>query len=231
LRPGGAQVGRFLRLRVADDGCGMDESIQQRLFTPFFTCKGAGRGLGLATLIEIARAHRGGVRVFSEPQRGTIFDVFLPLADMPAGPSAGESGTPAATPPSAARARRLSGHVLIADDEDVLRQSLAQYLTTQGATVHAVADGEAALQQLDATPEIDLLLLDLVMPKVGGLEVLMALRSAGRQTPVILMSGNVEPEINEQLATFAPAVMLAKPFSLAELTELMAEHLPAPSAG
>ncbi len=226
LRPGNARPGRFLRLRVADDGCGMNESTQERLFTPFFTRKGSGRGLGLASLVEIVRTHRGGVRVFSELQRGSIFDVYLPVPPEDAGTPASADSASGTTRPAAGK-RRLSGSILIADDEDILRQSLATFLGSQGLTVHAFADGADALAHLQAGSQTDVALLDLMMPKMGGLELLTALRAAGNRTPVILMTGNVEPEMRERLDQFAPAELIAKPFSLVELVSQITRHLPA----
>jgi signal transduction histidine kinase/CheY-like chemotaxis protein len=224
LRPGGVVAGDFLRLRVADDGCGMDETTQQKLFTPFFSSKAQGRGLGLASLLEIARAHGGGVRVFSEPGRGAIFDVFLPVgSERLATTRAPENIQPVA---ASATERQLHGTVLIADDEEILRQSLKMFLSAQGLTVHDVGNGEDALEFLNSHPETDLVLIDLMMPKIDGIDALTALRSAGRQTPVILMTGHADVVVSDRVAGLEPVVVLTKPFSLAELVRVIGELLP-----
>jgi two-component system, cell cycle sensor histidine kinase and response regulator CckA len=224
LRPGGVAAGNFLRLRVADDGCGMDEATQQKLFTPFFSSKAEGRGLGLASLLEIARAHGGGVRVFSEPSRGAIFDVFLPVgSETPAATHTPENTQPTAASPNE---RPLRGTVLIADDEEILRQSLKMFLSAQGLTVHDVENGEAALAFLNHNPDTDLVLLDLMMPKIDGIDALTTLRSAGRQTPVILMTGHADVVVSDRVAGLEPVVVLTKPFSLAELLRVIGEFVP-----
>lgn len=225
LRPATVAAGRFARLRVADDGCGMEEETQQRLFTPFFSRKAQGRGLGLASLLEIARAHGGGVRVFSEVDRGSIFDVFLPLATS-RHVAAARASDPAA-PGFSSSAPRLSGNILIADDEEVLRDSLASFLRAQGLTVHTAANGEEALAHLTSYPETELVLIDLMMPRLSGLDALTALRASGRSTPVILMTGNADTEIIEHVAPLQPVIVLAKPFSLVELLQHITSALPA----
>lgn len=223
LRPQSQPAGRYLRIRVADDGCGMDESTRAQIFTPFFSRKGSGRGLGLASLVEILRIHQGGIRMFSELQRGTIMDVFFPSPPRvatSAPPPQRQRSTPAGA------TARLVGKVLIADDEETLRQSLATFLGSEGLTVHAVADGQAALAHLRAHPDTHVALLDRMMPKMGGLEVLQTLRAAGQRTPVILMSGNPEIDSERDDGALAPVTAIAKPFSLVELVTAIARHLP-----
>jgi CheY-like chemotaxis protein len=225
LQPtGSCRPGACLRLRVADDGGGMDAPTLAQIFQPFFSRKGAGRGLGLASVWEILRGHGGGVRVFSEAGRGSIFDVFLPLDAT----HAGGAGPEATTPPieTAEANAPAPGHVLIADDEEVLRESLVAFLRSQGLTVQGVGAGDDALAYLHEHPETHLALLDRIMPRKGGFEVLENLRAEGNTTPVVLMSGNPEHEPPEKLAQFGEVASIAKPFSLGELMSLISRYVP-----
>lgn len=228
LRPAIAVPGTYARLRVSDNGCGMDPDTMEKLFTPYLSTKAAGRGLGLASLFEITRGHGGGLRVVSEPGRGTVFDVFLPATMRE------DSLITAATPGHddnrpAAASGVLHAKILVADDESSVRVSLCALLESRGCAVSAVADGEAVLRHVNAHADIDLILLDVLMPRVTGIEVLTMLRAGGNRVPVILMTGHTPMGVDSLLKNLAPVEILTKPFALSELEDAIHQLLPARS--
>jgi CheY-like chemotaxis protein len=208
----------YLVLEISDTGCGMTPEMQARVFEPFYTTKFTGRGLGLAVVHGIVRGHRGGVRVESAPQLGTTFSVAVPTITQPADPL---SRLAPSTAPW-----RSTGVVLVADDEDLVRDVAGTMLRQIGFEVVAVADGREAVHAFAADPgRFDLVLLDLTMPIMSGSEALRAIRQLRPDVPLLIMSGYNEQDTPAAGGDDQPVAFLHKPFSLLTLRDRVHEVL------
>lgn len=209
-----AGPGHYVFFEVEDDGVGMDAATLTRVFEPFFTTKHSGRGLGLATTIGIVRASRGAIEVQSQRGQGTRFRVYLPEAGVPA--RVDDAGAAPATDDA------LTGTVLIADDEPLVREAATSVLSSAGLSVLTARDGiEAVRVFTEHAPEVDLVVLDLGMPDRGGSDALRLMRETVPALPAVLMSGYAESDDIDALN----ASFLAKPFSAAELRRVVRERL------
>jgi len=199
----GMAEGTYASLQVSDTGCGMDEETRAHLFEPFFTTKFAGRGLGLAAVLGIVRAHGGALRVESALGRGTTITVLLPVV--------------AAEPSAPARARRGEGRViLIVDDEEELRRLGARLLTRMGHRPLVAADGEEALEIFRKEPSsIDCVIVDATMPRMNGEETLRAIRGLRPDVPVIVTSGHPTAAVKGRFEGLHVSGFLHKPFDVA----------------
>ena len=218
----GLAPGRYAVLSVTDTGSGIDPAIQHLVFDPFFTTKpvGHGTGLGLSTVYGIVVQLGGAVRLSSEPDVGTTIDVYLPLAERAAAP-APESDLLSATPPGG-EGRTL----LVAEDEPGLQRLVARVLTNAGYRVLMAEDGAAALGLARAHDgDIALLISDVVMPKMGGLELASVLLQERPGMRALFMSGYPQDMGRDELATLSNAVFLAKPFTPRELLEAVQRAL------
>ncbi|MBW2254208.1 MAG: response regulator [Deltaproteobacteria bacterium] len=200
--------GVYVFLEVSDDGVGMDEETQARIFDPFFTTKFTGRGLGLAAVQGIIRAHRGVVLVYSEPGRGTTFKILLPAAEgLRRTPRPEETTLPAAR-----------GWVLLVDDEESVRQVATTMLEVMGLNVVPARDGREALDLFRASPDqFSLVLLDLTMPHMHGDEVYQQMRQLRPKVPVLMCSGYNAQEIRDRFAEKGVDGFVQKPYTFAEL--------------
>jgi CheY-like chemotaxis protein len=184
----------------------MDEATCARVFDPFFTTKPDGTGLGLTVSYRIVTHHRGCLLVESAPGRGTRARMLLPLAPAPI-PHASST----AKGPAAGRATR---RVLLADDEAMLRAALARMLERAGYEVQAAPDGEAAVAELARDPRaFDLVVLDMRMPRLGGVAALERMRALRPDLPCVFVTGYA-PEGDVVVDS---ARVLLKPFTHAEL--------------
>jgi two-component system cell cycle sensor histidine kinase/response regulator CckA len=194
-------------LTVEDDGAGMSADVRAHLFEPFFTTKAdTGTGLGLAVVDTVVRRHDGAITVDSEPGHGAVFRVRLPISH-----GRGEART--AEPPAVAEARaRRHECVLVVDDDRQIRVYLERLLSRAGFRVIIAEDGRAALDELARAPDVSLVVTDLVMPHVGGIELRDELRARGAKVPVLLMTGYAPnaPDHDGEL-------VLSKPFTPQEL--------------
>ncbi|MBL9107257.1 MAG: PAS domain S-box protein [Myxococcales bacterium] len=211
--------GRYAFIAVADDGCGMTAEVQRRVFEPFFTTKPQGRGLGLAVVHGVARGHQGGVRLRSAPGGGTEIEVLLP-AHMSASASVAEPGE-AVEAASPAR-----GVILVVDDERAVRDSLRRSLRRLGHDVVAFETGVAALGYFRREPDaVALVVLDLQMPGMDGVEVLRALRAIRADVRVVISSGYGGPLELRDVPGGDRVRYLSKPYGIHELQVMLRELL------
>jgi PAS domain S-box-containing protein len=211
-RPG-LEAGRYVRMRVADTGTGMDRATLERVFEPFFTTKpkGHGTGLGLATVYGIVTQAGGTIDVYSEPGLGTTISALLPATKQDATPEAAPDGP----------GTDMSGHgetILLVEDEESLREMTRRILAGNGYRVRVAASAEDAVR-LAAEPgrHFDLLLSDMVMPGMLGQEVAARVQAEHPATPVLFMSGYAEPILDARGMTAGHLDLLEKPFTEAAL--------------
>jgi signal transduction histidine kinase/CheY-like chemotaxis protein/HAMP domain-containing protein len=217
-----AHAGRFVRLRVTDNGIGMDSATMGRIFEPFFTTKdvGKGTGLGLATVYGIVKQHEGWLEVNSEPGKGSTFDVFLPASDK----------VPAFAEAEAASAAPVAGGsetILIVEDEPVLRSMARDILEECGYRILEASSGREALDVWNQRAnEIDLLLTDMVMPDgISGVDLVDKLLASQPRLKVVFTSGYTANEVNQKMLARTRASFLAKPYTHAELTKTVRDCL------
>jgi CheY-like chemotaxis protein/two-component sensor histidine kinase len=219
------QPGRYVEIRVSDNGTGMNEETKARIFEPFYTTKeiGKGTGLGLAMVYGIVKQHDGHINVYSELRHGTTFKIFLPVDDK------------AIEEESVAMELHLLGGtetILVAEDEEVLRNLARNVLEGLGYKVLLVENGEEAVKLYEEYGErIDLLLLDVVMPRIGGWEAYEQIRKLRGDVPLIFMTGysseTVQSRFVKQNKSIEElgAVVIQKPYNLDGLGRKVREVL------
>ena len=188
----GLAAGEHLRLRVTDNGLGMDDAVRAHIFEPFFTTKplGQGTGLGLAVVHGVVKESAGAVRVASKPGRGTVISVYLPRADVPVLDAADDASSSPGPQP------RPDGRVLYVDDDEIVSLTAAALLGRAGMAVTCVPDGPAALAALQDQPGRHVAVVtDYNMPGMSGLALAEALRDTAPGLPVIIISGLVTDEL------------------------------------
>jgi CheY-like chemotaxis protein len=203
-------AGTFAMLEVADNGSGMEPETLERLFEPFFTTKFSGRGLGLSALRGILKGHHAGIRIDSEPGKGSTFRIYFPVSATTV------TAVSDAKPPSPAPSQQ--GTILLVDDEPAVRASTAAMLNELG---HEVVEAEDGLQALELyqgrLKEFTLVLLDLTMPRMSGHETLRELRKLNPDVKVILCSGYHEQEALREIRRDDLIGFLQKPFRYSDL--------------
>jgi len=207
----GVAPGPYARIEVADTGQGMTREVQARIFEPFFTTKeqGKGTGLGLSVVHGIIASYRGHISVQSQPGRGTTFTILLPLA-------ADEAPAPA-TPGSLPDLPRGTERILVVDDEPAIRSALESILASLGYRAVACGGAEEALERLRTDPQpFDLVVSDMTMPRITGLELARELRRIRPGLPVILCSG-YSAEIQAGRLEEEGWAFVPKPFAIPQL--------------
>lgn len=219
-----------LRLRVIDDGCGMDESVQHRMFEPFFTTKpvGQGTGLGLSVVLGIVEAHGGHIEVCTTPQSGTTITLWLPPLpadeatgeDKPVTMRAVENLQPRPTPPAPSEA---VPHILYLDDDDTLVFLVRRLLERRGYRVTALSIQAEALAALRERPgEFALLLTDYNMPGMSGLEVAREALAIDPRLPVAVASGYITDELQAEARAAGVREVVFKTDAVEQFCEIVA---------
>ncbi len=200
-------AGDCVYLEVTDTGQGMSPATLARVFDPFFTTKFAGRGLGLAAVLGIVRAHRGALTVDSTLNHGSTFRLYLPVSTPKAKPALSEKAAPVIP-------RHRGGTILIAEDEPVVLATADALLRHHGYSTVLAADGHEAVHQFRAQPHaFSAVLLDLTMPGLDGAEVLRVLRAINPDVRVLVMSGYSEQDIFSRLRGQGEVPVMRKPFT------------------
>ena len=217
------KAGRYVRLSITDTGIGMDALTRARLFEPFFTTKelARGTGLGLATVYGIIKQSGGHLEVASEPGRGTSFKLYFPLVNRPV--------TPPVPHPSTNDNSRGSEIILLVEDENALRQMVTQVLSARGYQIIAVHDAEEAEQIIASNPHVDMLLTDVIMPKVSGPELVKRIAQHNPKMKVLFMSGYTANAIHVAPDHHHLGWFLEKPFTPQTLAAKVREVLDAPA--
>jgi PAS domain S-box-containing protein len=214
--------GEYVMLAISDTGTGMDQNTQSRIFEPFFTTKAKdkGTGLGLSTVYGIIRQSGGSIWVYSELGKGTTFKVYLPLVE--------EEPRQAVATANAVSMKGGSETVLLVEDEDMVRKLASELLAEGGYTVLEANGGEAAIHLgKEHTARIDLLITDVVMPKLSGKEVAEQLRAIHPETRVLFMSGYTDEAIVHHGIVDSGIAFIQKPFSERALAQKIRDVLDA----
>ncbi len=209
--------GRYLEIEVSDTGAGMTQEIMEHIFEPFFTTKvvGKGTGLGLAAVYGTVRNHHGELYVQSEPGVGSVFKIFLPMIEEGVAPPAGTG-----------MAISGNGGVLLVDDEQILRDLGRDLLEDLGYTVYLAEDGAEALEVFASNREdISLVMMDMVMPKMGGREAFLRMRELAPELKVLFCSGFHQEGTEKELLQLGASGFIQKPYNRSELSRAVAEAL------
>ena len=210
--------GDYVFLEVADNGCGMDATTLSRIFEPFFTTKFTGRGLGLSAVLGIVRGHKGALKSYSEPGKGTMFKLLFPVAEGHAQPLQHDPAVP--------NTWHGSGKVLVVDDEETVRAVSARMLESFGFKAVLACDGVEAVQKFSAAPgDFAAVLMDLTMPHMDGEEAFRRLRQISPQIRVVLMSGFNEQEAINRFTGKGLAGFMQKPFKPDQLRSKLQQLL------
>jgi CheY-like chemotaxis protein len=216
-----ATPGQYALLRVADNGTGMDSETLTHIFEPFFTTKeiGRGTGLGLATVYGIVKQHKGFIEADSTLGHGTVFRVYLPVGNGPADEL---------EKPAVRALRGGSEHILLAEDNDDLREAAQEILESLGYTVITARDGEDAVRVFAAHAEsIDLVFTDVVMPKLNGPEAYLKMSALKPGMPVIFTTGYATETNLISTRARGKATVLSKPYGSQYLAQRIREKLDA----
>jgi len=206
--------GNYVVIEVKDSGCGMERELLDRIFDPFFTTKEAGTGLGLSAVLGIVRAHRGAVQVVSKPGHGTTFRILLPATDRP---------------PETRIVRTFEtedwkgeGTVLVVDDDPSIRSVLSSLVRKFNFEVITADDGRQGVNAFRKHHgKLAVVMLDMTMPQLGGVDAMLEMRKIDSAVPVILISGYSEEEAGRLVSREQPDAFVQKPFRAKELKKCL----------
>jgi PAS domain S-box-containing protein len=212
--------GDYVYFEVEDEGVGISSEDQERLFEPFFTTKFTGRGLGMAVVFGIVRAHKGAIEVDSVPGEGTRVRVFFPATTERKPEELSE------TDESEKYGLKDRGKVLVVDDEFFVREIFRGMLQAMGFDVVEAADGEEGLSTYNSNKlELVACVIDLTMPGMGGNELAVGIRKQDADVPIMLVSGYSQKEINPEVLSSSNVMFLQKPFTLSQFRSVMNSQL------
>ena len=215
----GAMPGRYVCVSVSDTGCGMTDEVRRHIFEPFYTTKpeGEGTGMGLATVYGIVDNHGGLVEVHSELNTGSTFKVYLPLA---------EAEVVAQFIPDEAGLVAGKGLILLVDDESVVRQVVSAMLRTLGYDVTTAENGKEAVEYFrDHHEKVDLVLLDMIMPRMGGRECFQVLQQIDPGVKAILATGYGRDGRAQDMLDDGIEAFIQKPYRVQEISQVVARVL------
>jgi two-component system, cell cycle sensor histidine kinase and response regulator CckA len=214
----------YVRLDVSDSGCGMTEAIKAKIFDPFFTTKFVGRGLGLAVVQGIVRAHGGGLDVRSAPGLGATFQVLLPCTSK----KALDAPFTATSAGAESYARmRMGATVLVVEDEEVLRLAISKALRIKGFTVMEAEDGSIAMHIIRTLKDdIDVILLDVTLPGTSSKVVFEEAQHTRASMKIVLTSAYDRKTVEDLFTGLRVSRFIRKPFQLDDLVGILREELP-----
>ena len=215
-------AGQYVLLSVTDTGCGMDKLTSEKIFDPFFTTKevGKGTGLGLAMVYGIVKQNKGMIHVYSELGKGTTFKLYFPITK--------ESVTEI-TSKKKQKATGGTETILVAEDDDMVRRLVVRMLEHAGYAVLEAKDGEETLNLYEKHADaIDMVLMDVVMPKLGGLEVMKEIKNINPQSRFLFCSGYYEGAGDTDFVIKEEFRMIAKPYKMTDLLVVIREILDDP---
>ncbi|MBI4500994.1 MAG: PAS domain S-box protein [Gemmatimonadetes bacterium] len=219
--PSWVAPGNYVVITVRDTGAGMDEQTRARVFEPFFTTKpsGQGSGLGMAMVYGLMKQHKGYVALDSALGAGTTVKLYFPAAE--------ERPAPAVEAASASQELRGGTEtILVVEDEEAVRRSARRVLEAFGYSVLLAVDGQDAIELLQARKEpVALVLADVVMPRIGGLELHAELRKGGNPVPFLLMSAYASPDVRQRIRLDAELPFVQKPWTIPALLSAVREVL------
>jgi CheY-like chemotaxis protein len=219
-RPERLKAGTYLEVSVRDTGCGMSPDICSHIFEPFYTTKpvGKGSGMGLAMVYGIVSNHGGALMVRSTPAQGSCFSIYLPLCAQPAVSNVILSSAP--------HARVNGGRILVAEDQPDIREVTAQMLRALGYVVATAADGQEAVEYFKShQQEIDLVILDMIMPGMGARDCFREIRRLHPDVRAVLTTGYVNNNAVQEILNDGMSGFMQKPYHLSKLSEVVAAAL------
>lgn len=214
-----ANPGHFAMLGVTDTGCGMEKDVLEHIFEPFYTTKetGKGTGLGLATVYGIVKQHDGMIHAYSEPEKGSTFKLYWPMSERP---------EEMAIPKSTSQASGGTETILLAEDDDLVRNLAARTLQRAGYVVIEARDGEEAVALFkEHAEEIEAAILDVIMPRMGGREAYDHMRSIRPGLKAFFASGYSENAVHTNFVLDEDLTLLQKPFAPNDLLHTLRKVL------
>ncbi|MFC1553468.1 PAS domain S-box protein [candidate division KSB1 bacterium] len=209
--------GDYVKLTISDSGSGMTKEVKENIFEPFFTTKevGKGTGLGLATVYGIIKNHKGHITVDSLPGKGTTFDIFLPVLEEKVVKEKDED-----------KVFTGSGKILVVDDEEDILELIIQQLDMLGYSYVTASNGKEAVDVYKKRgSEIDIVLLDIIMPKMSGEEAFKEITAVNKNAKILLMSGYNRGGVEDSLIQKGAAGFIQKPFELHEISKIIKDIL------